>query len=131
VKVCPEKVITHGEDGIHIDRTKCSLCGECVNNCLPEALQISGKKMTVDEVWRVVKKDADYYEASGGGVTASGGEILVQADFVAALFKKCKEAGYHNQRRHLRLRRPGRFGKNPGVFRPGFLRPQAHGPGQA
>jgi pyruvate formate lyase activating enzyme len=51
--------------------------------------------MTVDEVFKVVKKDADYYEASGGGVTASGGEILAQADFVAALLKKCKEAGYH------------------------------------
>jgi pyruvate formate lyase activating enzyme len=95
VKVCPEGIVTMAEDGIHIDRSKCTLCGECVKNCLPQALQISGKKMTVDEVFKVVKKDADYYEASGGGVTASGGEILAQADFVAALFKKCKEAGYH------------------------------------
>jgi pyruvate formate lyase activating enzyme len=74
---------------------KCTVCGECVKSCVPEALQISGKKMTVDDVFKVVKKDADYYEASGGGVTASGGEILAQADFVAALFKKCREAGYH------------------------------------
>lgn len=95
VKVCPEQIITHDGDGIRIDRAKCTLCGECVKNCVPQALQISGKKMTVDEVFKVVKKDADYYEASGGGVTASGGEILAQADFVAALFKKCKEAGYH------------------------------------
>jgi pyruvate formate lyase activating enzyme len=66
-----------------------------VKNCIPQALRISGKKMTVDEVFKVVKKDADYYEASGGGVTASGGEIISQADFVAALFRKCREAGFH------------------------------------
>jgi len=95
VKVCPEQAVTLSDDGVHIDRVKCTVCGECVKNCLPEALQISGKRMTLDEVWKVVKKDADYYEASGGGVTASGGEILAQADFVAALFKRCREAGYH------------------------------------
>jgi pyruvate formate lyase activating enzyme len=95
VKVCPENAVTLSDDGVHIDREKCTVCGECVKSCLPEALQISGKRMTLDEVWKVVKKDADYYEASGGGVTASGGEILTQPDFVAALFKRCKEAGYH------------------------------------
>ena len=95
VKVCPVGAVTLSEDGVHIDREKCTVCGECVKHCDPQALQLSGKSMTVDEVFKVVKKDADYYEASGGGVTASGGEILNQADFVAALFKKCKEAGYH------------------------------------
>lgn len=95
VKVCPEQAVTLSNDGVHIDRVKCTVCGKCVKNCLPEALQISGKRMTLDEVWKVVKKDADYYEASGGGVTASGGEILAQADFVAALLKRCREAGYH------------------------------------
>ncbi len=95
VKVCSVGAVILSNDGVHIDRKKCTVCGECVRNCLPEALQISGKKMTLDEVWKVVKKDADYYEASGGGVTASGGEILSQPDFVAALFKRCREAGYH------------------------------------
>lgn len=95
VAVCPVHAVTLDDDGVHIDRSICTMCEECVRNCLPEALKVSGKKMTLDEVWKVVKKDADYYEASGGGVTASGGEILAQADFVAALFKRCKEAGYH------------------------------------
>ena len=95
VKVCPVGAVTMGEDGVHIDREKCTLCEVCVKNCLPQALQISGKKMSVEEVFKIVKKDADYYEASGGGVTASGGEILAQADFVAALFKLSREAGFH------------------------------------
>ena len=91
--VCPEKAVTLSGDEVIIDRDACTLCGECVNACVPEALSISGKRMTVDEVFNVVKRDYDYYEASSGGVTASGGEILGQADFVAALFKRCREEG--------------------------------------
>jgi len=49
--------------------------------------------MTVGEVFEAVKRDAYYYEASGGGVTASGGEILKQADFVAELFRMCRAEG--------------------------------------
>jgi len=62
---------------------------------VPEALKISGKKMSVEEVFKIVKKDIDYYEASGGGLTCSGGEVLTQPEFVAALFRRCREAGIH------------------------------------
>ena len=78
---------------IHVDRSLCKRCGKCVEACLQEALSISGKRMSVDDVLKVVKRDYDYYEASGGGVTASGGEILMQADFVAELFHRCKSEG--------------------------------------
>ena len=91
--MCPEKAIELSGDDVIIDRKACTLCGNCVDVCLPEALNVSGKRMTVEEVFKVVNRDYDYYEASGGGVTASGGEILMQADFVAALFKKCREEG--------------------------------------
>ena len=91
VNACPEKALTLGDGDIRVEHKKCKLCGKCVDVCLQEALSISGKQMTVDEVFNVVKRDFDYYEASGGGVTASGGEILGQADFVSALFKKCRE----------------------------------------
>jgi pyruvate formate lyase activating enzyme len=95
VKVCPVHAVTLEEDGVHIDRKACTKCEECIKNCVPKALQMSGKKMTVDEVFKIVKKDADYYEASGGGVTCSGGEILMQPEFVAELFKRSRQAGYH------------------------------------
>ncbi|MCL2124894.1 MAG: glycyl-radical enzyme activating protein [Oscillospiraceae bacterium] len=91
VNTCPERAISFVEGDLMIDRQKCACCGKCVDACVQEALSISGKSMTVDEVFKVVKRDYDYYEASGGGVTASGGEILGQADFVAALFKRCRE----------------------------------------
>ena len=93
VRTCPEKAITLDNGELRVDRKLCKLCGKCVDACIHEALSISGKQMTVDEVFAVVKRDFDYYEASGGGVTASGGEIIGQSDFVAGLFKQCREAG--------------------------------------
>ena len=93
INACPEKAITSKDGDLCIDRGACTRCGKCVDACIPEALSISGKFMTVEEVFNVVKRDFDYYEASGGGVTASGGEILGQAVFVAALFKRCREDG--------------------------------------
>jgi len=53
---------------------------------------VYGKQVTVDEVFKEVNRDKSFYEGSSGGVTASGGEPLRQADFVAALFQKCHEA---------------------------------------
>jgi pyruvate formate lyase activating enzyme len=94
-KTCPLGLITLDEDGVHIDRKSCDRCGKCIEACVPEALRMSGTKMTVDEVYNVVKRDIDYYKASGGGITCSGGEILVQSDFVAALFKKSWADGIH------------------------------------
>jgi len=95
VKVCPQQCITLFDDGIVIDREKCTVCGTCVKNCSAEALKISGETVTVDQVWKTIRKDEVYYETSGGGVTCSGGEILTQPDFVAEIFKKCRDNGIH------------------------------------
>jgi pyruvate formate lyase activating enzyme len=54
-----------------------------------------GDELSVEEVFREVKKDQLYYRNSGGGVTASGGEPLSQSQFVAELFKRCQGAGIH------------------------------------
>ena len=88
--ICPNSAITLTADDVIVDGTLCKRCGKCLDVCIPEALSMSGKIMTVDEVMSVVKRDYDFYEASGGGITASGGEILGQADFVSALFKQCR-----------------------------------------
>jgi pyruvate formate lyase activating enzyme len=95
VETCPLELITLDEDGVHIDRKSCDRCGKCVEACEAEALRMSGKRMTVDEVFKVVKRDIDFYKVSGGGVTGSGGEILMQADFIAELFKRCREEEIH------------------------------------
>lgn len=54
----------------------------------------SGKEWTADEIIELVEKYRVYYEKSGGGITASGGEPLLQIEFVTELFKKAKERGF-------------------------------------
>jgi pyruvate formate lyase activating enzyme len=95
VETCPLGLITMDDDGIHIDRKSCDRCGKCVEACVTESLQMSGTRMTVEEVYDVVKRDIDFYKVSGGGITCSGGEVLMQADFVAELFKHCRENEIH------------------------------------
>lgn len=78
-----------------IDRLKCIGCGECVNTCPTAALVLKGKTMTVEQVIKELKKDATTYRRSGGGITLSGGEPLVQSTFVLELLKACKSQGWH------------------------------------
>ena len=94
--VCPNNAVElDPASGPVFDRSKCVACGLCAKDCLAQSIQISGEVMSVEKVWKIVRKDMVYYEESGGGVTCSGGEILAQADFVAELFKKCRENGVH------------------------------------
>lgn len=95
VEACAEGAITVGPDGIEIDRDLCTMCGDCVEACPHDAMRITGKEMTVDEVFKVVERDVDFYRDSDGGVTLSGGEVLLQPEFALALLKRCKEAGFH------------------------------------
>lgn len=90
------KFILSNENLIHeINRDNCLLCGECENTCLTEALTILGKEMSVEQVLEIVLKDKEYYKASNGGVTISGGEPLIQPDFTHELLKQCKKNNIH------------------------------------
>ncbi len=73
----------------------CTLCGKCELYCVNDARQICGKEYTVDDVLAEVKKDKIFYDASGGGVTCSGGECMLQIDFLCELLSKCNEQGIH------------------------------------
>lgn len=72
---------------------RCDLCGKCTVYCEAEARRICGKEYTVDELFAEIKKDKRFYENSGGGVTFSGGECMLQIDFLVEIMKKCKENG--------------------------------------
>lgn len=82
-----------GSKKIQINRDKCLNCFQCVEVCEFDALVISGKFMTVDEVIHVVEQDIPFYEQSGGGLTVSGGEPTAQPEFVYSLFKAAKAKG--------------------------------------
>ena len=95
VAVCPLGAISVGPNGIVIDRETCDACGICVDNCPHDAMRLSGKQMTVDEVVAAALRDRDFYQDSGGGVTLSGGEVLSQADFALEILKRVHETGLH------------------------------------
>ena len=82
------------ENRFFVDRTKCKTCGECVAVCPTGALTIKGKYMTVAEVVKELKKDAGAFRRSGGGVTLSGGEGLVQHEFTTEILKACQAQGW-------------------------------------
>ena len=74
---------------------KCDFCGKCELYCAADARKICGREYKVDEVFFEVVKDKTFYDNSGGGVTFSGGECMLQIDFLCEILKKCKENGIH------------------------------------
>jgi pyruvate formate lyase activating enzyme len=76
-------------------RERCLGCGTCVDTCYAQALILVGEEKTVDEVVEVVLRDLPFYETSGGGVTLSGGEPLMQLEFSRDILERCREEGLH------------------------------------
>jgi pyruvate formate lyase activating enzyme len=93
LKVCPEKALNLGPEGIQIDRGRCTLCGKCRDACPAGALEIIGRPFTPDELTAELLKDRAFYETSGGGITFSGGEPMLQTDFLEQALPRCREAG--------------------------------------
>lgn len=93
--VCPLKAQIIKDGQRVFKRDLCELCGRCVDNCHSGALIISGKTMTVAEIMTEIGKDRPFYENSGGGVTFSGGEPLLQKDFLKALLLESNNSGMH------------------------------------
>ncbi len=89
-RVCPHGVFL--KDG-SIDMSKCVDCGICAEHCNAKARVMSGTVMSSGEVFEKVCKDKPFYDNSGGGVTLSGGEPLLQAEFAAEIAEKCFLAG--------------------------------------
>lgn len=81
--VCPNRLET------------CDFCGRCELFCPADVRKICGKEYTADEILTEIIKDKAFYDTSGGGVTFSGGECMLQLDFLYEILKKCKENGIH------------------------------------
>ncbi|MFZ5570260.1 MAG: glycyl-radical enzyme activating protein [Thermodesulfobacteriota bacterium] len=97
--VCPELALfivgsgDRPDDKVRINWDLCTNCGKCVDVCPTNALYLFGRKMTVDQVLDEVEQDSAFYRESGGGMTLSGGECQLQADFAAALLAGAHERG--------------------------------------
>jgi pyruvate formate lyase activating enzyme len=95
LKECPESAIfkIDSDTKVRINWDLCTNCGKCVPVCPPQALYLFGHEMTVDEVLAEVEQDSSFYRDSGGGITLSGGECQLQADFAAALLEEAHKRG--------------------------------------
>ncbi|NOR75081.1 MAG: glycyl-radical enzyme activating protein [Draconibacterium sp.] len=95
VEACPQSALSMQETGIEVDRNKCVGCYTCVDVCPSKAIEKLGEDYTVSEVFDRILKDKLYLEASGGGITVTGGEPGIAPEFVSQLFQKCREEGIH------------------------------------
>jgi len=94
VRACPEGAL-HLDGRIITESSLCLRWGECVDACSSQARELAGRWMTLSEVEAEVVKDEVFFEESGGGVTISGGEPLMQAAFVEQLLGACRARGIH------------------------------------
>lgn len=99
IEACPHSAIRVCEESDEIlvfDRTLCEKCEtyDCTKACFHEAIRLSGKWMTISELMGVLNRDRQYW-SSEGGVTFSGGEALMQKDFLLAVLKKCRGSYIH------------------------------------
>ncbi len=93
-RVCPLGAVRVVDGRVETDRSLCDNCGVCVEHCPTEAREMAGKWYTLEELMEEVERDLPFYR-SGGGVTASGGEPLMQAEFVLSFLRRLRERGIH------------------------------------
>ncbi|MFZ4522206.1 MAG: glycyl-radical enzyme activating protein [Bacteroidales bacterium] len=95
VAACPETAISLHSEGIQTDMDLCTLCGRCAEVCPTKAIEMSGTSMTVAEIMEVIEKERIFFDQSGGGVTFSGGEPLMQSPMLLELLDECGKRGIH------------------------------------
>ena len=93
IEVCANQALSHSREGIVIDRSRCGGCQACVSRCRAHAMQPIGVQQNLGDLLAEVEKDRIWYEASGGGVTLSGGEPCSQPEFAVEFLTGCRQRG--------------------------------------
>jgi pyruvate formate lyase activating enzyme len=96
--VCPEQALVFDEDNdpyVKILRSRCTRCGLCVTACPTTALSFDGQRLSSEAVVEILLRDRQFYGQSGGGITLSGGDPLVQHQFSREILAKCRTEGLH------------------------------------
>lgn len=78
---------------VSIDRSRCNNCGQCAQVCYAEALRLLGQPMSIEKLLEEARKDAIMFKHSGGGVTLSGGEPLINYEFNRVFLPVLKSEG--------------------------------------
>jgi len=94
---CTHSAITYANGVLQHPFDLCAGCEDriCIEKCCYDALSLTGRRISPDELVEIVSKDIPFYDNSGGGVTFSGGEPLAQPDFLMEVLRKCRAAGIH------------------------------------
>ena len=95
LRACAAQALVLSPSGLSISRPRCTVCGACAAACPAGALEVIGREWTPGALLAELVKDVAFYETSGGGITFSGGEPLLQAEFLRVVLPLCKDAGLH------------------------------------
>jgi pyruvate formate lyase activating enzyme len=93
--VCESHAIRQGNGSFKTFREFCMSCGTCIDVCAAEVRTLFGKEVSTDEVMEEIRKDIVFYDQSGGGATFSGGEPLLQHEFLSTLLDACRTEEIH------------------------------------
>lgn len=94
-EVCPVREDGASPVGLPWNSAACLRCGACAKVCPAEARELAGREYGIHELMDLVERDKVFFEASGGGITFSGGEPLNQPDFLRACLRACRKRGLH------------------------------------
>ena len=95
IAACPQNALSVTQSGLVRDQKLCSNCFECVEICPSLAQEAVGYTSSVQQIMAEIEKDLPFFDQSGGGVTFSGGEPLMQKDALMTLLERCGEKGIH------------------------------------
>jgi pyruvate formate lyase activating enzyme len=95
VEACPRKALEVGPDGVRRNAGLCDACGTCAKTCLHEAMEQIGYEVTAGELGETIELERPFFEASGGGVTLTGGEPTFQPELLFDVLREMKKRGIH------------------------------------
>jgi len=95
VDECPEHARTMAESEVLRDLSLCTVCGACADACPADALEKIGRRVSADELTGEITRDTSFFDESGGGVTFSGGEPLLQSQFLGEMLDRCAGRDIH------------------------------------
>lgn len=95
IEHCPNDALELTSEGILTNYDACSLCGKCAEVCPTKAFELLGSNITISDLMKEIDNEAVFFDQSGGGVTFSGGEPLMHADYLLEALKACGKRYYH------------------------------------
>lgn len=93
IKACPKEALSFRDGSVQVDSSRCDLCGACRESCPDRVISIRGEGLSPQKILEIVRRDKPFYQASGGGMTLSGGEPLFQSDLALELLIMAKDEG--------------------------------------